>query len=188
MGPSPAGEIWGGADSAHKVFSCPIRLLPKRQHLWSWFPPPSTTSKALVHREQVGPQTLLVPMASNGLGLESRKCCFPEETRIGAELGFPLRVSLSRMQLPETSLVPFLRWAIGGSLHSWRKLGWCGQCTQGLFRPHAPSPQTTAPLGWFPAPESTSKAPVHREQAAAQTLLFPMASRDLGEKLEIAVY
>ena len=36
--------------------------------------------------------------------------CFPEQTRIGAELGFPRRVSLSQMLLPEASFVPFLRW------------------------------------------------------------------------------
>ena len=71
---------------------------------------------------------------------ETRKRCFPEQTRIGAELGFPRRVSLSRLQLPETSFVPFLRWCLGGSLPSWRNVGWCGQCTQGLLRPHPPSP------------------------------------------------
>ena len=32
------------------------------------------------------------------------------------------------------------------------------------------------------------KAPVHREQEAAQNLLVPMASRDLGEKPEIAAF
>ena len=47
---------------------------------------------------------------------ETRNCGFPDQTRIGAELGFPRRVSLSRMQLPEASFVPFLRWALGGSL------------------------------------------------------------------------
>ena len=71
---------------------------------------------------------------------ETSKHCFPEQTRIGAELGFPRRVSLSQKQLRETSFVPFLRWALGGSLPSWRKLGWWGPCTQGLFRPHPPSP------------------------------------------------
>ena len=40
----------------------------------------------------------------------------------------------------------------------------------------------------FPGPATTSKAPVHREQEAAQTLLVPMASRDLGEKPESAAF
>ena len=93
---------------------------------------------------------------------ETRKSCFPEQTRIGAELGFPRRVSLSRMQLPETSFVPFLRWALGGSLLSWRKLGRWGQCTQGLFRPHLPSPQRGARLGLV----STSRD--HQHSTSAQ--------------------
>ena len=41
---------------------------------------------------------------------------------------------------------------------------------------------------WFPAAETTSKAPVHREQEAAQTILVPMASTDLGEKPERAAF
>ena len=72
---------------------------------------------------------------------ETRKRCFPEQARIGAELGFPKRVSLSPIQLPEASFVPFLRFALGGSHPSWRNVGFCGQCTQGRFWPHPPSPQ-----------------------------------------------
>ena len=77
---------------------------------------------------------------------ETRKRCFPEQRRIGAELGFPRRVSLSQMKLPEPSFVPFLRWALGVSLPSWRNMGCWGQCTQGLFWPHPPSPQRSAHL------------------------------------------
>ena len=40
----------------------------------------------------------------------------------------------------------------------------------------------------FPPPATTSKAPVHREHEAAQTLLVPMASRDLGEKSESGAF
>ena len=40
----------------------------------------------------------------------------------------------------------------------------------------------------FPGPATTSKAPVHREQEAAQTILVPMASTDLGEKPERAAF
>ena len=72
--------------------------------------------------------------------VESRKRCFPEQTRIGAELGFSRRVSLSQMKLPEPTFLPFLRWALGGSLPSWWNVGCWGQCTQGLFWPHPPSP------------------------------------------------
>ena len=40
----------------------------------------------------------------------------------------------------------------------------------------------------FPGPATTSKAPVHREQEAAQTLLVPMASNALGEKPESTAF
>ena len=71
---------------------------------------------------------------------ETRKRCIPEQTRIWAELGFARRVSLSPMQLPEASFVPFLRWDLGGSLPNWRNVGFWGQCKQGLFRPQPFSP------------------------------------------------
>ena len=60
--------MWGSGASAHKAFSGPNHLLRKGEHVWSWFPAPATISKAPVHREQEAAQTLLVPMASNGLG------------------------------------------------------------------------------------------------------------------------
>ena len=41
---------------------------------------------------------------------------------------------------------------------------------------------------WFPAAETTSQAAVQREQEAAQTLLVPMARRDLGEISESAAF
>ena len=71
---------------------------------------------------------------------EIRKRCFPEQTRIGAELGFPRRVSLAGTQLPEASFVPFVRWALAGSLPTCRKGRWWGPCTQGIFWPHPPPP------------------------------------------------
>ena len=77
---------------------------------------------------------------------ETRKHCLPEQRRIGAELDFLRRVSLSEMKLPEPSFVPFLRWALAGSLPSWRNMGCWGQCTQGIFRPHSTSPCSRARL------------------------------------------
>ena len=41
---------------------------------------------------------------------------------------------------------------------------------------------------WFPALATPCKAPVHREQEAAQTILVPMASTDLGENPERAAF
>ena len=56
--------MWGGGASAHKAFSGPIRLLPKGEHVWSWFPVPSTTSTAPVSGEPEAAQTLLGQRAS----------------------------------------------------------------------------------------------------------------------------
>ena len=90
------------------------------------------------------------------------KRCFPELTRTGAELGFPSRVSLSRRQLSEIRFVQFLRWALGGSLPSRRRVGCWGQCTQGLFSPHPPSPRRRARL------ELVSSSGHHQHSTGAQ--------------------
>ena len=44
--------------------------------------------------------------------------------------------------------------------------------------------------GWsrFPAPATTSKAQLPKEQEASQTLLVPIASTDLGDKAESAAF
>ena len=93
---------------------------------------------------------------------ETRKQCFPEQTCIGPEIGLPRRVSLSQMQLPEASFFPFLRRALGGSLPSWRKVAWRGQCTPGLFRPDPQCPHTIAPL------ELLSSSSDHQQSTSAQ--------------------
>ena len=71
---------------------------------------------------------------------ETRKRCFPVQTRTGTELGFPRRVLLWRMQFSEACFVPILRWAPAGALPSCQRVGCCGQCTQGFFMLHPPSP------------------------------------------------
>ena len=58
----------GGGASAQKAFSGPIRLLPEVEHVWSWFPALAMTCKPPVYTEQQEALTLLVPMASTGLG------------------------------------------------------------------------------------------------------------------------
>ena len=81
-----AGKGWGAWASAHTAFSGPIRLLPDTEHVWSWFPAPATTSKAPVHREQEAAQTLLVPMASNGLGEKPECAAFLSKYALGLSL------------------------------------------------------------------------------------------------------
>ena len=78
-------------------------------------PSQATTRKALVHREREAAQTLLGPRASTALGEKPASTAFLNK-RIGVELGFPRRLSLSQMQLREASFVSFLRWALGADL------------------------------------------------------------------------
>ena len=86
MGPSLDFRMWGAGASAHKAFSGPIRLLPEVEHVWSRFPGPATTSKAPVHREQEAAQTLLVPMANNGLGEKPESAAFLSKHALGLSL------------------------------------------------------------------------------------------------------
>ena len=86
MGPSLAGESWAGGALAYKAFSGPIRLLPEGQHVWSCFAAPVTLGQAPVHREQEAAQTLLVPMASNGLGEKSESAAFLSRHALGLSL------------------------------------------------------------------------------------------------------
>ena len=68
--------MWGGGASAHKAFSGPIHLLPKGEHVWSWFPSAATTSKAPGNREQEEAQTLLGHIASRELGDKAESVAF----------------------------------------------------------------------------------------------------------------
>ena len=86
MGPSLAGEMWGGGATAHKAFSGHIGLLPEVEHVRSCFPAPATTSKAPVHREQEEAQTLLVPMATRDLGEKSESAAFLRKDALGLSL------------------------------------------------------------------------------------------------------
>ena len=71
---------------AHKAYCGPIRLLPEVEHIWSWFPALAMTCKAPVHREQEAAQTLLVPMASNGLGEKPESAAFLSKDALGLSL------------------------------------------------------------------------------------------------------
>jgi len=145
-GSLPSWQRVGWWGIAHKAFSGPIRLLPEVEDLWSWFPCLAMPFKAQVHTEQEEAQSSLFLWRAKCRG-ETRMRYFPEPTRIGAELGFRRSVSLSRMQLLEAIFVPFLRWALPGSLPNLQRVVCWGQCTKGLFRPHPPSPQRRARLG-----------------------------------------
>ena len=83
MGPSLAGGMWGVGSSAHKAFSGPIRLLPEVEHVWSWFPAIAMTCKPPVYTEQQEALTLLVPMASTGLGGKPESAAFLSKDALG---------------------------------------------------------------------------------------------------------
>ena len=83
---------------AHKAYSGPIRLLPEVEHVWSWFPALAMTCKEPVHREQEAAQTLLVPMASNGLGEKPESAAFLSKDALGLSL-----VSRGEFQFRECS-------------------------------------------------------------------------------------
>ena len=92
------------------------------------------------------------------------------------------------MQLPEASFVPFLRWALGGSLPAGERWGGGASAHKAFSGPISFLPKGEHVWGWFPALAMTCKALVHREQEVAQTLLVPMASTDLEEKPESAAF
>ena len=84
--PSLAGKMWDVGASAHKAFSGPIRLLPKAEHIWSWLPALAMNCKAPVHRELEAAQSLLVHMASNGLGEQPESAAFLSKLASGMGL------------------------------------------------------------------------------------------------------
>ena len=70
LGPSIAGSGWVARFCANKAFSFQISLLPKGEHVWSWFQAAETTRQAAVPTEPEAEavQTLLGPKGSIGLG------------------------------------------------------------------------------------------------------------------------
>ena len=110
------------------------------------------------------------------------KHCFAEQTRSGAVLAIPRRVSLSRRQLPEASFVPFLRWAHLDPSLAGEGLGAGASAHKAFSGPIRLLPEGEHVWRWFPAPVTLGQAPVHREHGAAQTLLGRRASTGLGAK------
>ena len=67
-------------------------------------------------------------------------------------------------------------WSAGASAH------------KAFSGPRGLLPDVEHVFSWFAAPATTSKAPVHREEDAAQTLLGPRTSNGLCEKPESAAF
>ena len=81
------------------------------------------------------------PFGEHRARSELNKGCDPEPSRIGAEVCSPSTVSLCRMQLLEARLVPFRRWGLGVSLHSWLLGGLLGPVQTMPFHEHQPYPR-----------------------------------------------
>ena len=113
---------------------------------------------------------------------ETRKRCLPEQRRIGPELGFPRKVSLSQMKRPEASFVPFLRWALRGSSLDGRMWGAGASAQKAFSGPIRLLPDVEHVWSWLPAIAMTCKPPVYTEQQEAQTVLGHRANTGLGEK------
>ena len=86
MGPSLTGGMWGSGASANKAFSGRNRFLPEVEHVWSWFPPPASTSTAPVPREQEAPETLLGPRASRDQVDKAESAAFMSKHALGLSL------------------------------------------------------------------------------------------------------
>ena len=81
-----------------KGLSGPSGLLPEIEDDWICFPNLAMTCKAPVHMEQEAAQTLLVPMASNGLGEKPESAAFLSKHALGLSL-----VSRGEFQFHECS-------------------------------------------------------------------------------------
>ena len=82
-GSLPSWQSWAGGALAHKAFSGPIRLLPEVEHVWIWLHSIAMTFKPPVYTEQQEALTLLVPMASTGLGGKPESTAFLSKDALG---------------------------------------------------------------------------------------------------------
>ena len=115
---------------------------------------------------------------------EKGKRCFAEQRRMGALVGSPRRVYLSRMQLSEPRFQPWVRWGLGTEFPSWLRGECWGLRPEGIFRPTPASPRRRTRLEWV------SSSGDHQQSSRAQGArgspdsLWRMESRGLGEKKE----
>ena len=78
---------------------------PRRRTRWEWVSAPETPSKAAGPRDPGAAQPRIALGRAQGRG-ENGLRCFPEPRRLGVLVCCPRRVSLCRMQLPETRFGP----------------------------------------------------------------------------------
>ena len=113
---------------------------------------------------------------------EKGKRCFAEQRRIGDVVCSPTRVYLSRMQLLEWILEQSIRSGLGAEVSSWI---W-GDCTgpgpEGIFLPPPASPRSRTRLEWLFSSGDHQQSSRAKEARGSPNALWPMESRELGEK------
>ena len=108
--------------------------------------------------------------------------CFAEQWPIGSVICSPRRVYISRMQLSEPRLEPWVRWGLGAEFPSWLRENCWGLRPEGIFRPTPLRHEGEHIWSGFPAQETTSNAAGPREPEAAQTLFGVCRPEGRGRK------
>ena len=117
--------------------------------------------------EHQGPGSQRQPRLSLAYGVqrtrgEKGKRCFAEQSRIGAVVCSPRRVSLSRMQHPEWSMQRSIRCGLGAKFPSWPWVDCWGLRPEGIFLATPASPRRRTRLEWL------SSSGDHQQSSRAQ--------------------
>ena len=113
---------------------------------------------------------------------EKGKRCFAEQRRIGAVVCSPRRVYLSRMQLLEWILEQSMRCGLGAEVPSWIWEDCTGPCPEGIFLQTPASPRGRTRLEWLFSSGDHQQSSRAKEARGSPNALWPMESRELGEK------
>jgi hypothetical protein len=113
---------------------------------------------------------------------EKGKRCFAEQRCICTAFGFPRRVYLSTMQLSEPRFEPWVRWGLHAEVPSWIWGDCTGPCPEGIFLPTPASPRCRTRLEWLFSSGDHQQSSRAKEARGSPNALWPMESRELGEK------
>ena len=102
--------------------------------------------------------------------------------RIGAVVCSRRRVYLSRKQLLEWILEQSMRCGLGAEVPSWIWGDCTGLCPEGIFLPTPASPRSRTRLQWLFSSGDHQQSSRAKEARGSPNALWPMESRELGEK------
>ena len=102
--------------------------------------------------------------------------------RIGAVVCSRRRVYLSRKQLLEWILEQSMRCGLGAEVPSWIWGDCTGPCPEGIFLPTPASPRSRTRLEWLFSSGDHQQSSRAKEARGRPNALWPMESRELGEK------